>query len=250
MRTLRLSILGGLCVLLVAPFPAASETREAYLTRLRDICEVECMQPRELLRAARKRRKSSDADMAGILDVAYVSRFGDKYRLHTEEPRLADFFDLQQFDFGMLEFKERTVSSRSDIVVELDEETLLDLLYVPAPTPLAEANASPGTANPAPRANKDGIIVEGEAERERELEKPPLQALRSMFLKRRVVVRGKPRLTPVFVGARRDMKNKQVTLVLDNADDIVLLPRFDDDGEPILDGPLAGLGADTPPVTQ
>ncbi|MEM1196891.1 MAG: hypothetical protein AAGH57_12365, partial [Pseudomonadota bacterium] len=46
---------------------------------------------------------------------------------------------------------------------------------------------------------------------------------------------GSPRLTPVWVGGRKDYRNKQVTLEVANADDLALLPRFDDEGEPIKD---------------
>lgn len=229
MRNLTLLVFGALAFGLSAPISAETETREEYLARLRAICEVECMQPRELLRKARKRRKSKAGDMSGILDIRFVSRYGEKYRLHTSPARQADFFDLQQFDFGMPEFRQTPVQSRNDIVVEIDEVTFRDLLALPLSAPV-EAASTPSNEQDANEA-ADGIIVDGE--REAKPDKPKLTDLRNLFEDRRIVVRGKPRLTPDWIGARRDMKNKQLTLELASADDLVLLPRYDDEGNPI-----------------
>ena len=55
---------------LAAPSPASAETYQEYLTRLRDVCAVDCMQPREFQLAARKRAsRDADGDMALIMDV-------------------------------------------------------------------------------------------------------------------------------------------------------------------------------------
>jgi len=57
------------------------------------------------------------------------------------------------------------------------------------------------------------------------------------------VVRGMPERLPRLVGARLDYRRSQMTIRIDSADDVVILPRYDEEGNPILDGPLAGLGA-------
>jgi len=204
--------------------PASAETREEYLARLRDVCEVECLQPRALLRTARKRGSSDKSAMSGILDVRYVSRNGEKFRLHSEPPLMADFWDLQQFNFGMPEYDGRSVTNRNDIIIEFDQQTLFDLLNVPTPAAFA------GSGTPAVN-DDDDILVEGD--RNRTIDKPTLKALSSLLRNRRVVVRGTPRLTPSIVGARRDFRRKQLTIELGNADDLVLIPRFDEDGKPL-----------------
>ncbi|MGB3471632.1 MAG: hypothetical protein WBA51_12490 [Erythrobacter sp.] len=212
-------------VMLATGTPASAETREEYLARLKDVCEVECLQPRTLLRTARKRGSGDKSAISGILDVRYVSRLGDKFRLHSEPPRMADFWDLQQLNFGMPEYDGRSVTNRNDIIVEFDQQTLFDLLNVPTPA---------GSGAPASGANDSGdddILVEGD--RNRTIDKPSLKALSSLLRNRRVVVRGTPRLTPSIIGARRDFRRKQLTIELGNADDLVLIPRFDQDGNPL-----------------
>jgi len=76
--------------------------------------------------------------------------------------------------------------------------------------------------------------VEGDTERK--FVEPSLTELRKHFRNRRVVVRGQPRLQAVWVGGRIDRRRKQVTLVVEDAKDIALLPRYNDDGEPVFDG--------------
>lgn len=205
-----------------------AETREQYLARLTDVCQPGCMQPRELLRKARKRKSGDAGDMAVILDVRRVSRVGDKYILHTEDGQSADYFDLQrQLDFGMQEFDSRRLGSTSDILIEIDLATLRDLLTVPGLN--GAANSAPSGA---PRSADDPDILV-ERDKEQKIKKPKLLDLRKAFFRRRVVARGQPRLDIMFTGARRNFKDKRVTLVVDNADDLVMLPRYDDHGEPI-----------------
>ena len=70
---------------LAAPASASSgETREEYLSRLRYICEVECLQPKLFQRAARKVRRSEDTELALIMDVAYVRQNGDRFELFNK----------------------------------------------------------------------------------------------------------------------------------------------------------------------
>jgi hypothetical protein len=140
---------------------------------------------------------------------------------------------MTELDFGMPHLDQSPISDRNNILIEMDERTLFDLLNVP--------QAPDSTDMPAaPVAGDDAIIVEGD--RARDFVKPSLAAMKAMFRNRRIVVRGTPRLDILFAGARRDRRHKQVTLILANADDLVMLPRYDDKGEPILDGALAGLG--------
>jgi hypothetical protein len=202
------------------------ETREAYLDRLRDVCSVQCMQPRELLREARKRdwgaaRVEEAGDMAGIVDIVDVSRWNDKYLLLTALPQ------GPQFDFSsqLTPLSQRPVTMPNALVIELDEATFFDLMRVPVP---GSAKAR------GPRVDAEGNII---VERDRDLKfsRPTLNALRDTFRNRRIVVRGTPRLEAVFDGGRVNHAEKKLFLMVDNADDLVLLPRFDENGEPILD---------------
>ncbi len=221
MRFVGLAILSSFAALIGAIVPVSAETREDYLARLRQICEVECLEPRQLLNAARKRGSGDEVDIAGIFDIRFVSRDGDKFRLHTQAPRQADFWDLQQLSFGMPEFDGRTVTNANDIVIEMDEATLADLLR----QPVSGVNAVPGATG-----NGD-IVVEGD--RDIRLDKPTLLALSALLNDRRIAVRGKPRLVPALVGARRDFRKKKLSIVLDNADDLAMLPRYDKVGNPL-----------------
>lgn len=227
MRRVSIAMLCGLAGAFALPLPAASqEIRESYLARMRTICEIECLQPKQLLRTARKLRPGEEREMAAILDIADVTKRGDKYILLQQTPNL---YDMTEFDFGMPQLDQSRMSDRNNISIEMDEQTLFDLLNLP------QVSEGPGAR--ADRAS--GIIVEGD--RDRKFVKPSLATLRAAFRNRRIVVRGMPRLDIGFAGARRDRKNKQLTLMLRNADDLALLPRYDSDGNPILDGPLAGL---------
>jgi hypothetical protein len=223
------SVAACIAVLLVGmSFPASSETRENYLSRLRAICEGGCLQPRELLRTARQRRPSATGEMAGIIDIAYVSQRNDKFLLHEQEPNP---LDMSELDFGMPQLEQSPQVNVNRIVVELDEQTVRDLLGTPS------AVVAPGRGE-----TEDGeIIVEGD--RDSKVVRPSLEALENMFRNRRIVVRGSPRLDVGFVGARRDRRRKMLTIIPSNADDLILLPRYGDDGEAILDGPLEGLRA-------
>ncbi|MEQ8411184.1 MAG: hypothetical protein RIB52_06490 [Erythrobacter sp.] len=228
----------GLAALLMLPVAALAqsqpESRESYLARLRDVCAPGCLPPRETLRSARKRRASETGEIAAILDIREVSREGDSFRLHTMAPVEADYFDMQQFDFGMPQTRSRPLTSVNDIIVAFDEETFADLLDFPQRP--REVSAGGEATGP----NGD-IVVEGE--RGETAERPTLEALRNLLRGRRIAVRGEPVLTPVFVGARRDFRRKRLTIELGNADDLVMLPRYDENGKPILEGPLAGLAA-------
>lgn len=243
-----LSVFAGACLtsLLAAPVAAEPESREEYLSRLRDICEVDCRQPRSFIRAARKVRRSEDAELALIMDVAFIRRNGDRFELFNtdmeDDPLVTQALlasaginiaggngagGLPRGRYGTL--------SPNVIVVSLDKQVLFDLYEASRPSALARPDKAQKTAS----SQDDEILVEGDTERT--IDKPSLKALRSVLFKRRIVVRGKPKLTPVFVGGRIDHKNKQVTLMLESADDLVILPRYDDEGEPIFDGALAGL---------
>ncbi|MGB3472415.1 MAG: hypothetical protein WBA51_16495 [Erythrobacter sp.] len=225
--------------------PASAETRESYLERLSDICAVECMQPRQLLRAARKRGRGDKNDVAVIIDIAEVTLWNGKYLLHSELPASTLNIGLNNAigrELGNHLGNRTPRASRPEtgantIVIEMDEATFFDLLNVPTPQEQA-AQAKNTTAS----AGEDGEIIV-ERDRRRMFTRPTLNKLRSTFRNRRIVVRGTPRLDIVFTGARRDFRRKKLFIELDNADDLAVLPRYDDDGEPILDGPLEGLRA-------
>ena len=228
MRPIMMLCCGAVAALTMAPLSASPETRQSYLSRLSAICENGCLQPRELLRTARKRKSDDAGEIAGIIDITAVSRSNFKFLLHQDTPSL---FDMNEFDFGMPQLDQTPIENVNAITIELDEQTALDLLNLSASAPLPDVSTS-GDA---------GIIVEGD--RDRKAVKPSVEALENMFRNRRIVVRGTPRLDIGFIGARRDRRQKKLTIIVDNSDDLVLLPRYDDDGNPILDGPLAGLGA-------
>lgn len=212
----------------IAP-PASAETRETYLERLKDICAAECMEPRDLLRTARKRERNAEQDVAAVIDVAEVTLWNGKYMLHSS---LAD----RAFDTALgshTPLLSRPVLGPNAIVIEMDEATFFDLLNVPTPQEQAAMNA---------QARKDGGIIV-ERDRTRNFTKPTLGNLRSMFRNRRIVVRGQPRLEAAFVGARRDYRRQKLFIEVDGASDLAFLPRYDKNGEPIFDGPLEGLRA-------
>lgn len=48
---------------------------------MRTICEIDCLQPKQVLRAARKLRPGEERELAAILDIADVTKRGDKYIL-------------------------------------------------------------------------------------------------------------------------------------------------------------------------
>jgi hypothetical protein len=224
----------GLAIAFSHPAPVLSETRESYLDRLRYVCAPGCLQPRDALRAARKRSSSDEGDIAALLDIRDVTHRGDRFLLHTEAQVEADYFDMQQFDFGMPQTRSRPLASVNDITVEIEASTLADLLAL-------HSQADPGEAKAPTERGEGDILVEGE--RGKAAERPTLHALRALLRGRRIAVRGEAVLTPAWLGARRDHRRKRLAIALAHADDLVILPQYDANGQPILDGPLAGLAA-------
>lgn len=191
------------------------------------------MEPRDFRRAARKRKSNNTADMALIMDVVHVRRGGNRYELlsmdlqgdpliEREVLGSAGINTSQSNGIGGLPRSQLGGSHPNLIVIEIEEDALWDFLNA----------ASPAVEGMLLAGDGDGIVVEGE--RDREFVEPSLASLRSYFRNRRVVVRGQPRLQAAIIGARRDFRRKQVTLEVDRAEDIVLLPRYDKNGEPIL----------------
>lgn len=228
MRSVILGIGAGAVLLAIMPAPAFSESRDAYLTRLRSVCENGCLQPRQLLRTARKRGSGTQGELAGILDIRHVSRTGGKFYLHTSAPERLDRWDFP-FEFGMSEYKQNAITNTGDIRVEIDKQTMMDLLHEPSAT---EVGA------PAVEAGAD-IVVEGLGPRESR--RPGLQELHARFFARRIIIRGRPRLETVMVGGKLDRHRRQLTLQLRDADDLVVLPRFDEDGRAVFDDREEGL---------
>lgn len=231
MRSLR-CVLPAALIALLASSPAAAETRQAYLERLREICAVECKEPRDALRSARRNGRGATADVAVILDIAEVTRWNGKYLLHAltgnsiADPALG----------GRTPTTQRPITRVNQIVVELDEDSFFALLDVPTPAEQAALRAG------AEGKIDDGILVE--RDRRRNFTRPTLDDLRSTFRNRRIAVRGKPRLEAVFFGARLDHRRPKLFVEVDNAARLAFLPRYDKDGEPIFDGPLESLRAD------
>ena len=225
-------ILGSAALLSLAPASNASaETREEYLARLKDICEVECLQPRQFQRTARKRGDDQSSDMALIMDVRAVRRVGDKIQLHNINLETSHFEVLdalgsagidtsQRGGIGGLPRSQNPRTHPNVVVIEMDQQTLFDLLNPISPE-VQRAALATGDAD---------IIVEGDSERT--FKRPTLAALEAAILNRRIVVRGQHRLEVGIVGARRDRRRKQAILEVDNAAEMALLPRYDDDGNP------------------
>ncbi|MEL7189631.1 MAG: hypothetical protein AAGK17_08790 [Pseudomonadota bacterium] len=224
------------------------ETYEGYLARLKEICEVECLQPRDFQRKARKLGKKNKDDMAVIMDVAYVTRDGPIFQLHNLDRENTYFEDLQLLGSAGL-----NTSSRNGIgglprgssnpihpnlvIIEIDEATVREMLGLQA---VDEAGEGGDQRSSSEKPDED-IVVEGEADKKQV--KPSQIDFRSLMRGRRVVVRGTPRLKAVWIGARLDRRRKQVTLELRDADDLVLLPRYDGNGKPLKED-LAFLVAD------
>lgn len=216
------------------------ETREAYLERLRDVCAVECLEPRDFRRKARKQKSNDTSDLAVMMDVRSVRRDGDKYLLLSADLERSNLETLAILGAAGIDTSGRTGvgglprggqanTNPNLIIIEMDEQAVADLLRIPV-----------GSATPRPLLDANGdIIVEGEIDKKSKT--PTIAELKNTYINRRIVVRGAPRLEPTWVGGRRDFRRKQVTLEVDNADDLVMLPRYDSDGNPILDGALAGL---------
>lgn len=234
------SVTASIACLAFSATPASAETYEEYLSRLRVVCEVDCKEPRDFRRSARKRDSGDESDMAVIMDVLSVQRVGNAYQLLSmdleynplEERAIlgsAGINTSSSNGIGGLPGARRIGSNPDLIIIEMDDQTFFDILNVSEPLVEGAKQAREEGAD----GEEAGIVVEGD--RDRELIEPSLATLRSYFRNRRIVVRGQPRLEPVLVGARRDFRRKQVTLVLDDADEIVLLPRYDENGEPVID---------------
>lgn len=255
MRTALLALALSAPTSVAAADREAAETREQYLARLTEICSVECMQPRPFQRAARRKAGKAD-DMALIMDVAFVRRNGERFELFNidvsssplevvELLRSAGIDASQSTGVAGLPRGRRGALHPDVIVVSLDAQAFSDIL-----NPIEQTSDGAGSTI---RANTDAekpsavgpdgrIVVEGEAaEPEEARREPNLTNLRTVFRNRRIVVRGKPELTAQWIGGRLDRRRKQVTLLVDNADDLVMLPRYNAKGEAILDGTLAGL---------
>jgi len=227
----------GTAPLFLISSPAAADPYEDYLGRLKDVCTVDCLEPRDFRRKARKRDAADKSDMAVMMDVRDVRRDGEKYLLLSEDLRLSNLETLAVLGGAGIDVSGRTgigglprgsaAPTNPDLImIELDEQTVADLLRMPV-------------GSSVPRAQPDDaadILVEGEAGREKR--GPTIAELNNSFINRRIVVRGSTRLQPTWVGGRRDFRRKQVTLEVDNADDLALLPRYDDEGKAILDGRL------------
>ena len=220
-----------------APSNAQSETREEYLARLKDICSVDCLKPRDFRRKARKQRNSDAKDMAIMMDVRAVRRAGEKFELLSADPERnplvtqailgsAGINTSGSNGIGGLPGNSRANTTPDLIIIELDEQAFLDFLNAAGWGKSVEQ-----AAKSKRKADDDQIIVE--AERDKKVKKPTIGALSKYFSNRRVVVRGTPRLEAAWVGARRDFRRKQVPLQVDNADDLAILPRYDEKGEPI-----------------
>ena len=224
-----------------APTAVQAESYQQYLERLRDICAVDCLQPRRFQIAARKRSSNAVDDMAVIMDVVEVRQAGDKFELHNIAQDTSALVELEllasagidtSFRNGIGGRTRNRVSGPSPevVVIEIDKSTFTDILNTGA------LLAAPEIVGATAADQGGDILVEGDGERR--LVEPSLPRLRSYFRNRRVVVRGQPRLTPVWVGARLDRRRKQVTLVLDDAQDIALLPIYDEKGEAQVVDPL------------
>ncbi len=232
----------AICAVASAPWsgPALAEPYSEYLDRLRYICEAECLQPRDFQRAARGNAREilrdEAPDMAVIMDVVDVVRVGDTFELHDmdlqgsplEEQAVlgsAGINTSSSNGIGGLSRSGRSPRHPNLIVIQFDEDTLYDVFgfAAPAATDPQGDTKTQGDSELVVRADRDSEVV-----------KPSLAALRSYFRNRRIVVRGTPSLDVVWYGGRRDYRRKQVTLRVNRAEDIVLLPRYDDDGEAIV----------------
>ncbi len=202
------------------------------------------MQPRPFQRAARKRGARGEEDMAVIMDVALVRRRGDRFELLNLELQAnplqteailgsAGINTSSSNGIGGLPRGNNGALSPNVIVIDLDAQAFADFLNPPEKQPSQPL----GSASPETRQSDEAdILVEGDRQTKPKPRKPTLASLRAAFLNRRIVARGTPRLEAQWVGGRKDYRRKQVTLVVDNADDLVVLPRFDGDGNPILNG--------------
>ncbi|MEL7197646.1 MAG: hypothetical protein AAGL10_04950 [Pseudomonadota bacterium] len=232
-------MIGTLAAVSILPSSGVNaESYESYLSRLKDICEVECLQPRDFQRTARKQGSKNKSDMAIIMDVAYVTREGSTYQLHNLDRENSYFDDLQLLGSAGINTSSRNgigglPRGRSNpvhpdlIIIEMNEAAVRELLGLQT---VPDGGSNSGKFRIGSRAG-DGIIVEGETTKDGK--KASQIDFRSLMRGRRVVVRGTPRLQAVWLGARLDQRRKQVTLELRDADDLVLLPRYDDDGKPL-----------------
>ena len=229
MRPLAVIIFGIVALSMPLGSKAVAEPYHEYLSRLKDICSVECMQPRQFQRTARKRGSDSSKDMALIMDVAHVVRVGDRFELHNlnlESTHFDDLIDLQsagvdissRTGVGGLPRGRRNKDHPNLIVVELDAPTVRDLL----------AATTLGSGREASDTKDDGTDILVEGDRDKELELPSVVELTNLLRNRRIVVRGTPKLEVTLIGGRRDFRRKQVTLLVDDTAHFAILPRFEE----------------------
>ena len=223
-----LFVLASFALFAVFPYQSArAETREAYLERLREICAVDCKEPRYALRSARKSGRGAKEDVALILDIVEVTVWNGKYLLHgdTGSNGVDPFLGTRTPDVS------RPIVRVNQIVIELDENIFFDLIDVQTPS--------------EQKAMREHLTAAGEIlverDRRRYFTKPTLRKLRATFKDRRIVVRGTPRLEAVFFGGRRDYLRQKLFVEVYTGDHVAFLPRYDEKGEPMFDGPLEHL---------
>ena len=235
MRILSFAIGGLASLAALSTAPVSAETREEYLARLKDICEVECLQPRQFQRTARRLGTKNKDDMALIMDVKSIRRVGDKIQLNNISIELSHFEIIEALGSAGIDTTQRSGIgglpsgaiervNPNIVAIEIDQETLFNLLNPVLPEDVRAAAQS----------EMGDIVVDGK--RDRKLKAPTMAALEAAILNRRIVVRGTPRLEVGLIGARRDFRRKQAILEVDNADEMILLPRYDKDGKAIYGG--------------
>ena len=221
MRFMLFGFLAGAALLLAPTSSAVAEPYESWLARLKAICASDCLAPRPLLRAVRFGDREQDSHVAAVLPIGFVGRWNGKFLLVAGRGPSA-FNKIGQ----RAPLTYRPVTGPDEIVVEMEPDVFFDLLNVPVPGTVQQGEAY---------VDENGDIVVAR-DRMRYFSKPTLRKLRSMFRDRVIVVRGQPRLEVAFDGAVRDRRRKKLFIELTRAEDIVSLPRFDKNGEAIVDG--------------
>ncbi|MFW5633680.1 MAG: hypothetical protein ACOCYR_02185, partial [Erythrobacter sp.] len=121
-----------LCVgaaFVLAPSSAAvAEPYQAWLSRLKAICEAECLPPRGLLRKARFGDREEGADVAAVLPIGFVSRWNGKFLLVAGRDPV-DFNRVGR----RTPLTYRPVLRPNEIVFEMEPDVFFDLLNVPVP---------------------------------------------------------------------------------------------------------------------
>jgi len=199
------ALFAALSVAVLAPMGAAqAEDLGSYLTRLNTVCSQQCLSAAEFREAVRSPSPSGKAQ--GVEDPGVI--------LHvTVVARKGRLYELNlMFD-----------TSPSNILVEFDRDVLADLI-----------DRSRASHQPA-----DGQVS---------AKTPSLAQADSLFRNRLIAVRGDARFGQRFNGPGWSPNNgtqrgHEIRIRVEDADDIVILPRFDEDGNPVFDGPLARLAA-------